>query len=396
MEQKKIRALITYIEAGMGHIVTADAIADALEAKYGDRFEVIRDYTLRDSEKPVLPRYEKFLVGQVKNYSRFPGYCSLQMLFMHLGGSKNNLRFVHNVVFHRATKATIEEFIKKKPDCIVSTHFFQLFAACEYRNKYDPNCKVILYCPDNTLHGWWDNRVDRIYTNNSLATADARRYRFPEESICEVFYPTREAVSSASGTKKEYRGMFGIPQDKFAVVIADGMYAKAKARKVTMELLKSDLPLTVCVIAGKNEKLKAELDAMKDKVKPNITLIPMGFVKDAPQLYAACDLFITKAGPNAILDSVLMGTPILTNYYATPIEKQTMRLFVKEKKCGYHIKSMKKIREKVEALIADRSELDAMKEHLAFFDKTKNGAVEIADDMAAMYGIAVKEEVSPV
>ena len=390
MEKRKIRTFVTYIEAGMGHIVTADAIADALEKRYGDSFDVVRSYTLRDSENPVLPKYEKYLVGQVRNYSRFPGYCWLQMLPMHLIGSKNTLRLVHYTVFRRATKATIEEYKKQKPECIVLTHYFLLFAACEYRNKYDPNCKVILYCPDNTVHGWWDNRVERIYTNNELATADARRYRFKEDTIREVFYPTRDAVASANGTKEEYRKMFGIPEDKFTVVVADGMYAKAKARKVTMELLKSDLPLTVCVIAGKNEKLKAELEALKDKVKPNITLIPLGFVKEAPELYAASDLFITKAGPNAILDSVMMGTPILVDYYATPVEKVTMRLFVKEKKCGYYITSMKKIREKVESLIGDRTELDEMKKNLAFFDKTKNGGVEIADDIAALYG--VKEE----
>lgn len=393
MEQRKIRTFVTYIEAGMGHIVTADAIADALEKRYGDRFDVVRSYTLRDSENPVLPKYEKYLVGQVKNYSRFPGYCQLQMLFMHIIGSKNTLPFVHYTVFRRATLATIEEYKKQKPECIVLTHYFLLFAACEYRNKYDPNCKVILYCPDNTVHGWWDNRVERIYTNNPLATADARRYRFKEDTIREVFYPTRDAVASATGTKEEYRKMFGIPEDKFTVVIADGMYAKAKARKVTMELLESDLPLTVCVIAGKNDKLKAELDALKDKVKPNITLIPLGFVKDAPQLYAAADLFITKAGPNAILDSVMMGTPILVDYYATPVEKVTMRLFVKEKKCGYYITNMKKIREKVESLVSDRTELIAMKEHLAFFDKTKNGAVEIADDIAALYGVKTEATV---
>jgi hypothetical protein len=86
----------------------------------------------------------------------------------------------------------------------------------------------------------------------------------------------------------------------------------------------------------------------------------------------------------------MMGTPILVDYYATPVEKVTMRLFVKEKKCGYYITSMKKIREKVESLIGDRTELDEMKKNLAFFDKTKNGGVEIADDIAALYG--VKEE----
>ena len=64
------RVLITYVEAGMGHIVTAQAISDSLKSLYGDRLEIIDNYTLRDSSNPSLPKYEKFLVNEVKSIPR--------------------------------------------------------------------------------------------------------------------------------------------------------------------------------------------------------------------------------------------------------------------------------------------------------------------------------------
>ena len=171
------------------------------------------------------------------------------------------------------------------------------------------------------------------------------------------------------------------------MVIADGVYAKAKTKKVTMELLKSDLPLTICPIAGKNEELYRELCEIKDKVKPNITLIPFGFVKDAPQLYGACDLFITKSGPNAILDSVMMGTPIIADYYGSPIENATKRLFIDTKKCGDYITNVKKIRARVEELMQDDGQMAELRENLKFFDKRINGAEQIADDLVKLMGL---------
>ena len=385
--RNKPLAVIDFIEAGMGHIVTAQAISDALREKYGDLFEIQDKYILRDSKYPCLPKYEKFLVNQVKMHSALPGYSTLQMMAMHIGGVKNTLKLVHSGVYHKETNAVIEELKALDPDLIVFTHYFTLYAGIEYRNKYKPSCKVVLYCPDNNVHGWWDNRVDRLYTNNPLATEDALYYKFPKENICEVFYPTRKAVSESNESKEFYREKFGLPKDKFAVVIADGVYAKAKTKKVTMELLKSDLPLTICPIAGKNEELYRELCEIKDEVKPNITLIPFGFVKDAPQLYGACDLFITKSGPNAILDSVMMGTPIIADYYGSPIEHATKRLFIDTKKCGDYITNVKKIRARVEELMQDDGQMAELRENLKFFDKRINGAEQIADDLVKLMGL---------
>ena len=387
LENKKPKILIPYIEAGMGHIVTAEAIANALEEKWGDKCLVMREYIFRDSDNPVLPKYEKFLIEQVRGYSKFPGLGNLEMAAMHIIGSKNTLKLMHYTSFRKATLATIEEYAKYEPDVIVATHYFTAFSAVEYRNKYDKSCKVALYCPDNNVHGWWDNRVDMLFTNNHLATADALKYKFPKDRVREVFYPTRPAVTEANGNKEEYREKFGIPKEKFAVVVADGVYAKAKAKQVTEELLRSKLPLTVCLLAGKNEKLKAKFEAKKAKLPENITLLTFGFLSDAPKLYGACDLFVTKAGPNAVLDSVMMGTPIIIDYYATPIEKATKKLFIDHRKCGYYISHIRNIRRAVEELSCDSDRMRRLQRNLSYFDKTMNGASDIADGIAQMLGI---------
>lgn len=68
MKKKKI--VVQFIEAGQGHIVTAEAIAECLEKKYSDKIEVVRDYAFRDSGDKTLEKYEKFSINEVYKANR--------------------------------------------------------------------------------------------------------------------------------------------------------------------------------------------------------------------------------------------------------------------------------------------------------------------------------------
>ena len=37
---KRTKILVTFVEAGQGHIVTAEAICESLEKKFGDKVEI--------------------------------------------------------------------------------------------------------------------------------------------------------------------------------------------------------------------------------------------------------------------------------------------------------------------------------------------------------------------
>ena len=377
----KPRVLITYVESGMGHIVSAKAIYDSLNANYSDKIELIESNILRDSSNTVLNNFERYMINEVRNHSRLPGYCALQLASMYLIGPKNSLKFVHNTVLRSQTNALLEEYKRFNPDVIVCTHYFTLHVAVRYRNKYNKNAIIINYCPDNNVHGWWDNRADRFYTNNPLATKDALKNKFTNDNLLEVFYPTRNSVTATTESKSFYREKFGINQNDFAIVISNGLYAAKKTKKICNEIFKSDFPITLCVLAGHDKQIKDYFDSLVGKTKSNITIKTFGYMENAPELYAACDLFITKGGPNAILDSVMVNTPILVDFCASPIEKKTRKLFVDEKNCGFNISNPKKVREKIEDMIVYPEKYEYLYDNMAFFDKNRNGAVDMANDI---------------
>lgn len=373
---KKI--LITYVEAGMGHITTARAVQDILE-KYKDEEVEIVGMNLFHNH-PVLEKYEKFLIEEVKKASINPLHSRMQFFSMHLIGSQNSLKFVNGfIAFKKQRDLYIEELKKINPDIIIDTHYFCTYASVTYRNKFNPNCKVVTYDPDNNVHGWWDTRVDYFIVNNEYAYQEALKRGFKKEQLKQVFFITREGVVKTTESKEFYREKYGIPQDDFVVKLADGMYAKAKLKSFVYELIKSKKKMTIVAIAGKNKELYEQLMALKPTLPENINLMPFEFCPAVYEIVKASDLFITKGGPNAVLDAVFVETPVVINYYANSVEATTKKLFVDILGCGLEIKDKKKARMFVEECIDNPSILDKFRENERKLDKTKNGAQEVAD-----------------
>ena len=374
--KRKIKVLITFIEAGMGHMVTAQAILDALKLRNDENVEVIKSQILQRT--PLLQKYEKFLVDQTKMASRAKGYSGTQFFFMKVFGPQTSLRFVHSTVYRKQRKEYVNELKKINPDIIIDTHYFASHCSCYFRDHFKKNCKVITYNPDNNVHGWWDTRVDYFITNNELATEEAINVcKFPKEKVKQVFFITRQSLVDDENTKEFYREKYNIPKDQFTVKIADGVYAEAKLEEFVKELVKSKKNMTIIAIAGKNKKLYEELKELK--VPKNIQLLPFEFDKDIHELFKASDLFITKAGPNAILDSVFLRVPIIVNYSASTIEKRTKELFVDRLRCGGDISDEKKARKFVEQCIDNPHILDKYIKNEEKLDKHRNGATEIAE-----------------
>lgn len=372
---------MTYMESGYGHISSITSISDNFKRLYADEFEIIDSYIMQEDNDPILRKWENFIIKQTKDTNRIKGYGNFIFFFLKLMGGPRFMRAVHRGAFRKTVMHTLEAFKKRDPDIIVSTHYYMTFAALEYKRLVNKNVKVVTYNPDNNVHEWWDNRGHLFIVNNEEAFYDAiGKKKFNPAQVKQVFYTARNEILNANGTQEEYRKKLGIPQDKFCVIVADGAYACAKSDKVTTELLKTDKPITIIMLAGKNEKLlkKYQNLAASDKLKKNITLIPLAFTKEIYEYYKASDVFITKAGPNAILDSVFMGTPIIVDYYAHPIEKFTTKLFVNEYGVGKAIYNVKRIRKQVEEWIDNPSDLAVYAENTKKVDKHNNGGEEVA------------------
>ncbi len=374
---KKI--LLTYMESGNGHITSIKSISDALKSLNNPNLEIIDSYIMQEDRNPTLMKFNDFIIHQTKQTNKIKGYGPFVFSLLDILGKQKFMVVLHHTLFKKALKETLKAIDKYKPDVIVSTHYYMTLSAIEYKKKYNKDCIVITYNPDNNIHAWWDNRDGLFIVNNEQAYSEAiTRRHFNPDKVKQVYFTARDEILNASLDRDAYREKYGIPKDQFCVIVADGAYSSARSRSVVDELLKTDKNLTIIFLAGKNEFLYNTYKDLEDKTKPNIKLIVSGFTPIVHELYCASDLFITKAGPNAILDSVFMRTPILVDYYAHPIEKATTKLFVDKFKCGVAIYKPKKIRKAVEDFIDNPEKLDLYKNNCAKFDRKQNGAKDVA------------------
>lgn len=376
MSTEKKKILVTFIESGFGHITSARAISDSLKEKYGEEFEIEDCNIMKESEKCL--EFEKFLTRQTQVTNKLHGYGFFIFSIMEAFGGTAMLHLTHKTLFRNFIKATVEAMRQHSPDCIVSTHYFLTFCAVEYKNKYDPNCLVVTYNPDNNVHPWWDNRDGIFITNNIYATSEAiYKRKFKGENCKTVNFTARNDIVDCNSSKEFLREKYGIDKNSFCVIVADGGYALGKCKQVTNELLKIKKKITILAVAGKNKKVYNYF--MKKKVPENITFIPLPFMENIHEFYRASDLFITKAGPNSVLDCVFMNTPVLIDYYPHPIEKATKKLFVDKFRCGEYISDPRRIRKRVEQFIENPSLLNEYAKNTCKFKKECNGANEIAD-----------------
>lgn len=382
MENKKPKVLITYIESGFGHITSAQSISDGLKEKYGDKLEIIESQIMRDDNDPTLINMEKFLIRQTKTTNKIRHYGDFMFMILDLG-RRPLMNLVNKGIFHKALNATVEAFNRRDPDVIISTHYFVTIAAVEYKKRCAPDkeVKVVCYNPDNNVHVWWDKNCDIFITNNVNASNEAiKRRNFDFDTVKQVYFTARKCVREAETDKQVLREKYSIPKEKFCVMIASGGYSEGRAKNFCNKLLKIKKPLTILVLTGKNEKMYAYYTRKLQKIKPNITLIPVKFTEKVYELYAAADILITKSGPNTIADSLFVGTPVMVNLCPHPIERASYRLYVKTMGCGMGIFKSGKAKKTVENFIDNPSLLQPYLDNIAKkIDKTRDGSAQIAD-----------------
>ena len=379
MSMKKQKVLLTYIESGMGHIMSMSAIADGLKEKYGDDLEILESYIMSDDKE--AGKFEKFIMDCVKSTNKNKALGMGIFALLGILGGQHFMRLVHKTLFRRATDATVEAMRRYNPDIIVSTHYFITYAAIELKRKYMPDLTVITYNPDNNVHVWWDSRTDLFINNNAYATEEAVQKRgFDPKTTYTVFFSARKEVATANQSKEYYREKYNLPKDKFTIMIADGAYASAKSKKICDRLLSLDFPLTIIILAGKNQKVYRYFEEKSRSVSKNITLVPVNFTPLAYEYYGASDVFVSKAGPNATLDSLFMGTPVIFDFYAQPMEKATAKLFSEKLGCGISAFSTEKVVKTVKELYRHPERLEALKKNIAInVNREKNGIFQIAD-----------------
>jgi processive 1,2-diacylglycerol beta-glucosyltransferase len=226
-------------------------------------------------------------------------------------------------ISHDQIEGMIGEWIEAEhPDLVISVIPYVNYPAIEAARK--KGVPYLLITTDNDLRNWI-NGLDHVRHPEFKVTIGADlpltrglllKHNIPNASIETVGLPLRPDFMTPKD-EASLRKAYQISPEKTVVLIMMGGSGAGSTFDYASKIAEMDLSLHLIVCAGKNEKLKTELEGIP--LHPSNAMTVLGFTDKIADLMAFADLIITKPGPGTINEAIAMQLPVLVDNTSTSL-----------------------------------------------------------------------------
>lgn len=256
---------------------------------------------------------------------------------------------------------------------------------------------------------WFQSGVDKMYiASKRIYDLAKRRGGVPDNKLVMTGLPIRDGFAiqaerqgdrtslQGKAYRKEMKQAIGVDSQKRMVLVMGGGEGVGSLSSITYSLykkLKEDgIDATICVVCGRNEKLKEELanwdsvyasfatKSKKGKIKAalkrivrakkgensekklregDVDVVGLGFITNMDEYMVAADVLVSKAGPGTIAEAAAVGLPIMITSFLPGQEAGNVDI-VLDGGFGDFRKKSKTIAEGVASWLLDNKRLDEM------------------------------------
>jgi len=300
---KKKRVLLLFSDTGGGHRSAAEAIIEALDLEYPNRFTTEMVDFFKDYAPVPFNRMPDLYPQLVKAPQLW------QAGFYATDGRARAL--VITSAFRPYAARAARKLLNEHPsDIIITTHLavnsIGLWALGKNRQR---RFISVVTDPVTTHALWFDKRADLILVPTEYARERAIDYHMPPEIVHVVGQPVADRYCAPPGDRRMLREKLGWPQKKFVVALVGGGDGMGPIEQTARAIDESGLNVALVVVAGRNETLKKKLEAREWAIRTEIH----GFTRALPDFFRAADALVTKAGPGTIAEALNAGLPIILN-----------------------------------------------------------------------------------
>ncbi len=299
----KRKILILTADAGFGHRSAANAVADALQDRYGSQCEVSIVNPLEDRRAPFFLRdsqadYDKMVRNMPELYrfgydasdASVPVAIAEQALIVLLFEVMRDILRTH------------------RPDVILNTYPLYQAPVRAVMTIARISIPLIVTITDlATVHRlWFNSSVDQMMVPTPIVRDLAVNYGLLPEQIQVTGIPVNPAVVRERRSPREIREALGWQPDIITVL---GVGSRRVDRLIdTVNVLNHfGRPIQIVVVAGKDADLYRELSAVDWHVPVHL----YDYIKDVPTLMKAADFIVCKAGGLVITESLACGRPMM-------------------------------------------------------------------------------------
>lgn len=368
------RILILSASVGNGHTSAAEALKKAFQSRNLAR--EIRHEDVLTLTNPLFRRlYGKSYIDLVNNAPEVLGWVYDQ-LDEPWKNEKRRLFF---------DKLNTRPFVKMvrdyKPDWIVCTHFLPSEIVSDLKAKGKLECPQAIVVTDFDMHAMW---LCRNYEHYFVALDETRVYLkalgLPAEKITVSGIPINP-VFGETKSKAEMRTKYGLAPEVPTLILSLGGFGVGDVETILGPLRKIDSNIQILAMCGRNDELKAKLDASRKKTD-KAQVIAVGYTQAMDEYMSASDLIIGKPGGLTTCEALAKG---LVFVIVNPIPGQEERNSDHLLENGAAIRSNNPatLGYKIDLLFKDPVRLDAMRKNALRFARPR-AAFNIADKLAAI------------
>ena len=342
-----MKILILSASIGSGHTRAAQAIATAFASRGEPDIEVI------DFMSTEVSRFNQFLKRL---------YLSILAWIPDLYDRIYRLAGVRRVgPFTRLLWSTLmylpfnRLISKRKPDVIVCTHPFPEAAAALWKFLHAKSAGQFLLAAvltDYSLHEiWLYGEVDVYFVATPEMKLELERHSTRRQKIFATGIPV--SIRNEELGIRNYNCELRITN--YELLVMGGGLGLGSIEETLQKIDALELPISITVVAGRNEKLAARLKSMKFRHPIEV----LGFVDNVKELMERATLLITKPGALTMTEAFALGLPMLLHAPIPGPEALNARYAVR-RGAAISLADGEDIAESIAELFRDRRKLAAM------------------------------------
>ncbi|MFP7755013.1 MGDG synthase family glycosyltransferase [Thermodesulfobacteriota bacterium B35] len=361
-------------DTGGGHRASAQAIEEAIEFLYPGRYQtIIEDVWSRHMPWPIrlMPDTYGWITG--------PGRPLWAMLWKLT--SCRSLQTAMFGAFSPMVQSSVARYIRSvQPDLCVSVHPLMNHLGLKWIEHAGLSIPFITVVTDMvSLHpSWICPGVDRCLVSTEEAKKRAILYGMPPEKIGVHGQPVGLKFTRLDGDKNKYKSLLGLDPDRPAVLLVGGGEGYGQLYGIARKLAATTNQGQLVVVAGRNRKLKKKLEQVCWQIPTKI----FGFVDNMPELMAAADVLITKAGPGTISEAFVAGLPPILSGHIPGQETGNIH-YVRKNRAGAYARSGTKIAHTVQQWLDSTHPVLEELAHNAACLARPNASIDIASDICS-------------
>jgi processive 1,2-diacylglycerol beta-glucosyltransferase len=364
------RLLVLSASYGEGHQQAAYAVRDVLAHKSPQTQVQVMDYMR--AVHPVLDSVAK--------------YCYLKSVrfapALYGWFYKGTMQIPPQSIIQRQLNSLgIDDLAEKlatfQPDVVLATFPTPAGVVSLLKQQGRTNVPLATVITDHAVHSQWIHpHTDMYFVGSDYVRKGLVARGIDGDAIRVSGIPVRPQFL-ADIDKAAVRAKYGLRPDIPTVLLMGGAYGVlGDIHQICEELFSYPRPVQVLVVTGRNEKMRAQLDASVKNATNTVRVF--GFVKEVYELMAVADLMLTKAGGLTISEALAMQVPMLL-YRPIPGQEVQNAKFLVRSGVAVLARNRKEVSEHLYELLVNHPEKREIMRSKALKVRKLDAAEEIAN-----------------